>query len=70
MPRLLENLRRHITWRPTRRRQHMKCLLVHNPTEPEIRNQQIRIIFGRSEEEVFGFQVAVDYAVVVQVGDG
>ena len=70
MPRLLENLRRHIPRRPTRRRQHMKRLLIHNPRQPKIRNQQIRVILRRPEQQVLGLEVAVYDAMVVEVGNG
>lgn len=48
----------------------MELLLVHDPAEAEIRNQEIRVIFRRAEEEVFRFQVAMDNSVVMEVGNG
>lgn len=69
MATLLKYLRRHIPWCPTSRRQHMKLFLIHNPTEAEIRNQQIRVILRGSEKQVLGFEIPVHDAVVVEVSD-
>ena len=47
----------------------MKRLFVHYPREAKIRYKEIRIIFWCSEEEIFGFEVSVDNAMVVEVGN-
>ena len=46
----------------------MKRLFIHYPREAKIRYEQIGIIFRCSEEEIFGFEISVDDAVVVEVG--
>ena len=46
----------------------MKRLFIHYSREAKIRYEEICIIFRCSEEEVFGFEISVDDAVVVQVG--
>ena len=45
----------------------MKSLLVHDPTQPEVRYQQIRIILGRPEKQIFRLQVTMYNAVIMQV---
>lgn len=47
----------------------MELLFVHDAAETEVGNKKVGIIFGRAEEQVFGFEIAVNYAVVVQVCD-
>ena len=39
MSRLLEDFRRHVSWRTACRRQDVELLLVHDSAEPKIRNQ-------------------------------
>ena len=68
MARLIEYLRCHVTRRAARGSQNMKSLLIHNPGEPKICNQQICIVLRCPEEQILGFQIAVYYAVVVEVG--
>lgn len=36
---LLEDLRRHVSWRTACRRQDVELLLIHDSAEPKIRNQ-------------------------------
>ena len=47
----------------------MKGFFVHDPRQAKVGYEEVRIVFGCSEEEVFGLQVAVDNAMVVKVGD-
>jgi len=70
VPGLLEDLGRHVPRRATRRRQDVELLLVHDPRQTEVRDQQVRIVLRGAEQEVLGLEVAVHDAVVVQVGDG
>lgn len=45
----------------------MKLLFVHNARKTKVGNQQIGVIFWRSEEEILGLKVAMDDAVVVEI---
>ena len=47
----------------------MKCFLIHYPRETKIRYEEVCVVFGCSKEEVFGFEISVDNAVVVKVGN-
>lgn len=70
VPGFLEDLRRHVARRAAGCRQHVELLFVHDAAEAEVGDQQVGVVFWRAEEEVFGFEVAVHDAVIVQVGDG
>jgi len=48
----------------------VELLFVHDAAEAEVGNQQVGVVFGCTEEKVLGLQVAVYYAVVVEVCDG
>ena len=54
MSRLLKDLRRHVSRRTACRRQDVELFLVHDSAEPKIRNQQVRVVLGGSEQEVLG----------------
>jgi hypothetical protein len=43
-------------------------LLVHYAGEAEVGDQEVSVIFRGAEEEVLGLEVAVDDAMVVEVG--
>ena len=47
----------------------MELFFVHDAAETEVGDEKVGIIFGRAEEQVLGLEVAVYYAVVVQVRD-
>ena len=66
---LPEDFRRHVAWCSTSCCQHVELLLVHNPRQSKISDQQIGVIFWRSKKKVFWFQVTMDNAVIVQIGD-
>ena len=66
----LEDLGRHVPRRTASGREHVELLLVHYARKPKVRDEQICVVFRCAEEQVLGFQVAVDDAVVVEVGDG
>lgn len=66
---LLENLRRHVARCSTRGGQDVELFLVHDPRQAKIRNKQVCIVFWGAEQEIFGFEVSMDDAVVVQVRD-
>ena len=66
----LEYLRRHITWCSACGRKNMESFLIHNSRKPKVCDQEICIIFGCSKEEIFGLEITVDDAVVVEVSDG
>ena len=70
MSSFLENLRRHVPRCSACRCKNMKCFFVHYPRKPEIRNQKVCIVFGGSEEEVLGFEIAVDDTMVVKISNG
>ena len=67
---LLEDFRRHVPRRPARRREDVEGFLVHDPAQAKVGNEEICVVFGCSEQQVLGFQVAMDDAVVVEVCDG
>jgi hypothetical protein len=45
----------------------MELLLIHDSTEPKVRNQQVCIIFWCAKKKVLGFQVAMHNAMVVEI---
>lgn len=47
----------------------MELLFVHDAAETEVGDKQVGIVFRRAEEQVLGLEIAVNYAVVVQVCD-
>lgn len=47
----------------------MECFFVHDSRQAKVCNQQIRIILGRSEEQIFGLQVTVHNSMVMEVGN-
>lgn len=59
-----DDLRRHIPRRPTRL---ITVLFLPLPSNPKIRNPDVAGVF---EDEVLRFDVAVDYAVLVDVLEG
>ena len=69
MPRLLEDFRSHVPWCAAGCSQDMKRFFVHYPREAKIRYEEVCIVFWCSEEEVFGFEVSVDNAVIMEVGN-
>lgn len=70
MPCLFEYLRRHVPRGAACRGEHMELFLVHYPRQSKVRNQQVRIIFGRAEQEVLRLQISVDNSMVVEVCNG
>jgi hypothetical protein len=62
---LFEYFRRHVARRPARSGEDMELLFVHYPRESEVCYQEICIVFWRSEEKIFGLEVAVDDAMVM-----
>ena len=65
---LFKYFRGHVSGGATCSCEDMKGFIVHNSREAEISNKQVSIILRGAEKEVLGFQVAVDDAVVVEVG--
>jgi len=65
----LEDFRRHVAWGPACCGKDVKCLFIHYSRETKVGYQQVRVVFGGSEEEVLGFQISVHYAVVVEIGN-
>ena len=61
----LEYLRRHIPRCAARRGEDVELLLVHDPGQAKVCDEQICVVFRSAEEKVLGFQVAVDDSVVV-----
>lgn len=43
----------------------MELLLIHDTAEAEISNQQVGVVFWRSEQQVLWFEIAVDNSMVV-----
>lgn len=48
----------------------MELLLVHNPGQPEVGDQKVRIVLWCAEQQVLGLQVAVHNSVVMEIGHG
>ena len=65
---LFEDFRCHVAWCAAGRGQDVELLLVHDSRQAEVGYQEVCVVFWSAEEEVFGFEVAVDDAVVVEVG--
>ncbi len=65
---LFEDFRCHVTWCAAGCGQDMELLLVHDSRKAKVSYQEVCVVFWSAEEEVFGFEVAVDDAVVVKVG--
>lgn len=42
---------------------------IHDSRETKVCNEEIGVIFGRSEEEVLGLEISMYYTVIVEVGD-
>lgn len=59
----------HIAWRSTRRGQDVELLFIHDSGESKISDEEICIVFGSSEEEVFGLEISVHYSVIVEVSN-
>lgn len=68
--RLLEDLGGHVAGGAARRRQHVELFLVHDAGQAKVGDEEVGVVFGGAEQQVFGLEVAVDDAVVVEVGDG
>jgi hypothetical protein len=45
----------------------MELLLIHNSRQPEIGNQEISVVLRGPEEQILGFQIAMDDTVVVKI---
>ena len=69
MPALFEDLGRHVTRSAAGSSQNVELFFVHDAAETEVGDKKVGIVFGRTEEQVLGLEVAVYYAVVVQVCD-
>lgn len=65
----LEYFRGHVAWRSACCGQDMELLFVHYSRETKVGDEEICIVFGSSEQEVFRFEVTVNYTVVVKVGN-
>jgi hypothetical protein len=70
MASLPEDLWSHISWGTARSGQDVELLLIHNSGETKIRNQQVCVILWCSEEQVFGLEIAMYNAVIVEICDG
>jgi hypothetical protein len=70
MTTLFEDFRGHVAWGAAGRGQHVELLFVHDARQAKVGDEQVRIVFWRAEEEVLGLQIAVDNAMVVQIGHG
>lgn len=46
----LENLWRHVAWSAAGGGQDVKLLLVHDPAEAKVGNQEVGVVFRGSEE--------------------
>lgn len=67
---LLEDLWGHVSRRTACGGQHVELLLVHDPGQPEIRNQKVCIVFRGAEQQVLRLQITVNDPVVMKIGHG
>lgn len=65
---LLEDFRGHVTRRAAGGGKYVKGLIIHYSRQAKISNQEIGVVFWRAEKEILGFQVTMNYAVVVEIG--
>lgn len=68
MSAFLEDLGRHVAGRTACSGQNVKLLLVHDPGQSEICDQQVGVIFWCSEEEVLGLEIAMYDAMIMEIG--
>lgn len=66
---LSEDLRSHVAWSSTGCCQDMKLFFIHNARQSKVSNQQVGIVFWRTEQQVLGLQISVYNSMVVEVGD-
>lgn len=66
---LFEDFRCHVAWCSACRCEDVEGFFVHDPREAEVGYEEVGVVFGCSEQEVLRFEVAVDDAVVMEVGD-
>ena len=69
MPTLVEYLRCHVAWCATGCGQHMKLLLVHDPTQSKVCNKKICVILWRSEEQILRFEITMHDAMIMEICD-
>jgi hypothetical protein len=62
---LFEDFGGHIAWGAAGGGKDVELLFVHDAGETEVGDEEVGVVFGRSEEEVFRFEIAVDDAMVV-----
>jgi len=67
---LFENLRSHISGRTTDLGEHGQFVVIHNATETEIGDHNVRILRLGPKQQVLGFQIAVNDPRAVDVLDG
>lgn len=67
---LLEDFRGHVARRTAGGGKDMKGLVIHYSRQAKIGNQEIGVVLWRAKKEILGFQIPVNDAVVVKVGDG
>ena len=66
---LLEDLWRHVSRCPAGCGQDVELFLVHYARKTKVGNEKVGVVFGSSEQEIFGFEISVDDAVVVEICD-
>jgi hypothetical protein len=69
MTRLFEYFWCHIARRTACCGQNVELLFVHYPRQTEISYQQVGVVFWSAEEEVFGLEISMHDAVVMEVCD-
>jgi hypothetical protein len=66
----LENFRGHIARSSTGGGENMELLFVHYPGKTKVCYQEICIVFGSPEQEILRFEVTMDDAMIVEIGNG
>jgi hypothetical protein len=62
---LFEDFGGHVAWCTAGGGEDVELLFVHDARQTKVGDKEISIVFGRSEEEIFGFEITVDDAMVV-----
>jgi len=68
--RLFEDLWGHVARGATGGGQDVELLFIHNAGESKVGDEKIGIVLWVAEEQVLGLEIAMDNAMVMQVGDG
>ena len=69
MTRLFENFRSHVARCAAGGGENVKSLFVHDSREAKIGDEEVSVVFRGAEEEILGFEITMNDAMVVEVSD-